>query len=229
MFTRTCRVLTIIFPRQVYQVIAPLTSYILGFCFVIMRPVFLHQFVYIYPASPDSGGVIWADFIKILLICMIIAELTILGFLALKKSEIGSALMVRKYLKLLCDGFPVTCPAPAHNSFVLLELAALIVVTMLFNAYIREEHFRVANVLPTEISSSRDLKNREDFNLDFVRGAYLQEELRHKDAFAEDLPESLDLDRAEILGITPPRDEGEAEADEPKEEQRSFFSRLFLG
>jgi hypothetical protein len=192
-----------------------------------MRPLFLHQFVYIYPTTPDSGGIIFESFIKILLICMVIAELTILGFLALKKSEIGTALMVRKYLKLLRDGFPVSCPTPAHNSFVLLELAALIVVTLLFNAYIREEHFRVSDVLPSEISTSRDLKNLE-FNLDFIRGTYLQEELRHKDAFATDLPKSLDLNRAEILGIIPPTRRDIAEADESKEDRRSFFSRLFF-
>jgi hypothetical protein len=79
------------------------------------------------------------------------------------------------------------------------------VVTILFNAYIREEDFREVDVLPSEILTFRYLNNRDDFNLDLVRGAYLQEELRHKDAFAKDLQKSLDFYCAELLGITPPR------------------------
>jgi hypothetical protein len=83
---------------QVYQTIAPLTSYILGFCFLLMRPAFLHQFVYIYPTSPDSGGMIWMSFIKILLMCMLIAEITLVGLMGLKKASVATPLMVRKYL-----------------------------------------------------------------------------------------------------------------------------------
>ena len=37
----------------VYQTIAPVSSFILGFCFLILRPACLHQFVYIYSATPD--------------------------------------------------------------------------------------------------------------------------------------------------------------------------------
>jgi hypothetical protein len=65
-----------------------------------MRPAFMHQFVYIYPTSPDSGGMIWMSFIKILLMCMLIAEITLVGLMGLKKASVATPLMVRKYLSL---------------------------------------------------------------------------------------------------------------------------------
>jgi calcium permeable stress-gated cation channel len=81
---------------QVYQVIAPISSFVLGFSFIILRPACLHQFVYIYGARPDSGGVIWANFIKIILMCMLIAQFTIVGLLGLKQAAIAIPLMFRK-------------------------------------------------------------------------------------------------------------------------------------
>jgi Calcium-dependent channel, 7TM region, putative phosphate len=85
----------------VYAVIAPLTVFIQAFCFVLVRyilitvrsccsrflkshatiPVqmfvcFKHQFVYIYPSHPDSGGKIWTNFVSVLLPCLLIAEFT---------------------------------------------------------------------------------------------------------------------------------------------------------
>ena len=85
------------FYSQVYQTIAPISSFILGFSFLILRPFCLHQFVYIYPIMPDSGGVIWTEFIKILLVCMLIAEITIVGLMGLKKAAVATPLMIRKY------------------------------------------------------------------------------------------------------------------------------------
>lgn len=85
----------------VYQVIAPLSSVFLGFSFLVLRPAVLHQFVYIYPTKPDSGGVIWMNFIKVILSCMLIAQITILGLLSLKEATIGSPMMFRTYLLFL--------------------------------------------------------------------------------------------------------------------------------
>ncbi len=82
--------------RKVYQVIAPITSYIVGLCFFVLHPSFLHQFVYIYPTNPDSGGVIWLNFIRIIQTCMIIGQVTIAGLLGIKQASIGAPLMIRK-------------------------------------------------------------------------------------------------------------------------------------
>lgn len=49
----------------VYAVIAPLTSFVLGFCFLIMFISYRHQFIFIYPKKPDSGGKLWVRFIRV--------------------------------------------------------------------------------------------------------------------------------------------------------------------
>ena len=60
----------------VYSVIAPLVSFVLAFCFVLRGALFRHQFIYVYPPKRDSGGRIWMEFIRILTVCLLIAELT---------------------------------------------------------------------------------------------------------------------------------------------------------
>jgi hypothetical protein len=76
--------------------------------------------------------------------------------------------------------------------------AALIIATMLFNAYIRQEHFRVPGVLPSDECMRYDTQNGDNFDLSFVKGEYLQKELREeKEAFPEDLPE----ERVVALGL----------------------------
>jgi hypothetical protein len=40
----------------VYQVIAPFTSFVLWFVFGLMFVAYRHQFVFVYPKMPDSGG-----------------------------------------------------------------------------------------------------------------------------------------------------------------------------
>jgi hypothetical protein len=84
-------------------------------------------------------------------------------------------------------------------------IAALIIQTCLFNAYINQRHFRVAESLPSKACIKADLQNGVNFDLAFVKGAYLQEELREKEAFPQDLP----VERAVALGLvpTPPMDE----------------------
>ncbi len=63
---------------------------------MVMRPAFLHQFVYIYPTLPDSGGKIWISFIRIIMVCMTVAQLTLVGLMGLKKAGIATPLMARK-------------------------------------------------------------------------------------------------------------------------------------
>jgi len=41
-----------------------------------MGSAYLHQFVFIYPKNPDSGGKLWTKFIRYLLVCMLISEVT---------------------------------------------------------------------------------------------------------------------------------------------------------
>jgi hypothetical protein len=60
----------------VYTAISPLTNFILAFCFLFLGTMLRHQFIYVYPTVPDSGGKIWANFIRIFVSCMIVAQIT---------------------------------------------------------------------------------------------------------------------------------------------------------
>lgn len=86
---------------------------------------------------------IWSD--------QIIAELTLIGLLALKKSKFAPALI------------------------------PLIVITILFIMFINEKHSLVSRFLPTRECILLDSENRAegDVNMAFVKGAYLQPSLQH--------------------------------------------------
>ena len=119
----------------VYVAIAPITCYVLAFCFLAMGSAFRNQFFYIYSTNPDSGGMLWVRFVNISLICMAVAQLTFGGYLTLKKNNVAAALMI-----------------------------PLIVFQILFHIYIRQRHFRVAARLPTEISIRLDAEGPVDFS-----------------------------------------------------------------
>ena len=95
----------------VYSVISPLTNFFISFCFrkflgltlgttlytqelrlshrthkifaVFLGTMLRHQFLFVYPKVPDSGGKIWSNFIKIYMGCMIMAQLTSKSFFIL--------------------------------------------------------------------------------------------------------------------------------------------------
>jgi len=140
----------------VYAVMSPITAFVLCFCFFYLGVAYRHQFVYIYPPTPDSGGKMWMRFINILLVCMLVAQITIIGLLALKKSIVGVLLMI-----------------------------PLIVVTALFNTYMHQQHFRTAEFLPAQIGTMADRKSGPDMDLSFLRDAFVQPELQVKEAFPE--------------------------------------------
>ncbi|KAL7556780.1 hypothetical protein ACA910_005222 [Epithemia clementina (nom. ined.)] len=135
----------------VYCVISPMTPLITAVCFAFLGAMFRGQFIYIYGKHPDSGGKLWASFIQILLTCMLIAQLTIFGLLGLKKAV---------------KQIPLFIP--------------LLVITVLFNFYIRQQHFRVASYLPTRECLKEDLQRDQNFDFSFVQGAYLQPALAAK-------------------------------------------------
>jgi len=130
----------------VYAPIAPITCFFLLFCWLLMGSCYRHQFFY-NCVSLDSGGKMWSYFIHICLGCMLIAQLTLVGMLALKKAPIQSLLMI-----------------------------PLIVITILFNFYIGMKHFYVTNHLPTRLCLQLDRKHHANGGLDFnfVRQKYLQ-------------------------------------------------------
>ena len=59
----------------VYAVIAPLVSFVVAFCFLLLEALYRHQLVYVYRRK-DSGGRLWKNFVEVLTICVLIAELS---------------------------------------------------------------------------------------------------------------------------------------------------------
>ena len=150
----------------VYATLAPITSIFMLFCFLIMGAVYRNQFVFCYPTLPDSGGKLWIQFMQIIPTSLLIGEVTISGFLALKTAPVATALM-----------FP------------------LIVVTVLFNIYIRQKHFAATQFLPGCECVEADRKNNLDgpMDLSFISDRYLQPELRHKEVFPSNASFALQL------------------------------------
>ena len=91
------------------------------------------------------------SFIKFKLSCMLIAEMTNAGMLALKRGTVAAPLM-----------------------------APLIITTGLFFIYLQQQHFRVASRLPSRLCMKQDLINSRELDFGFLRNAYLQPEMRHK-------------------------------------------------
>lgn len=141
----------------VYATLAPITSIFVFLCFLFMGSVYRNQFIFIYPSKPDSGGKLWVQFMRLVPICLLIAEITILGFLALKSASLALSLM-----------FP------------------LLIITVLWTIYIHQKHFMVTNFLPgmkcvdadRTINNSRSSSQRD---MSFLWGhLYLQPDLCEK-------------------------------------------------
>jgi len=154
----------------VYATIAPITSVFMFICFLLVGAAYRHQFVYIYPTKPDSGGGLYIQFMRLVPVCMLIGELTIVGFLALKKNAIASALM-----------FP------------------LLIITILFTMYIGQQHFKMTKFLPARECMDTDAKNNAlgPMDLEFMRGKYVKPELREKKVYPRNEPLERKLRRSE--------------------------------
>ena len=177
----------------VYSVIAPLVSFFLSGCFILLGALFRHQFTYIYHSFPDSGGAIWVKFIHILTKCLLIAEITIFGLLALKKSIFATPLML-----------------------------PLIIITVIFQYYIGQEHWHTAARLPSQNCLRCDLRN-ERKSLDDIASQYLQPELRDEHI----LPEGVASERLEALGLGDGSEQGKSNferSDTVSETQKSSLS-----
>lgn len=82
-------------------------------------------------------------------------------------------------------------------------MVPLIAITVLFNSYIRKQHIRVAQYLPSRECMKVDVvHNGQGFDLSFTKDAYLQKELSVKAKY----PENLSDERARELGLIEPYD-----------------------
>jgi hypothetical protein len=160
----------------VYGTLAPVTNWFMAFCFIIMISGYRNQLMFIYPPTPDSGGQLWIQFFGISQTMVLIAEITIFGYLSLKKATIAVPLMI-----------------------------PLIVITLLFNFYIRQRHFLVSQRLPSRTALKKDLQNLEKGPLDmsFVRRKYLQKALQSKDPlYPENFSVVREIEQQHIVSDT---------------------------
>ena len=117
----------------VYTTISPIVNWFCVFLFLFASCVYRYQFVFNYPDTPDSGGEVWLYFVRVILACILIAELTLVGFLGLKQSAMGVGLMI-----------------------------PLVVVTCLFMIYLGQRHFKIGKHLPAQACLSQDMANQDD-------------------------------------------------------------------
>jgi hypothetical protein len=136
----------------VYGTMSPITCYFTFLVFSLLAMGFRNQFFYIYPIANDSGGTLFVCFVKVMIICMIIAQVVLIGVLALKESPIAVGLLV-----------------------------PLLIITCLFNSYLNKKHYYVTRYLPTEDCGKIDQKNESDgMALDFLKEGYLQPAMKTK-------------------------------------------------
>lgn len=167
----------------VYSAMTPITNYFLCLCFTLLKIGWTNQFIYVYPPIKDSGGRLWIGFVSIVIICMLIAQFVLLGWFGIKKAPVSAGLMV-----------------------------PLIIITLLFICYIRQQHFVVTENLPTGECIEVDNKNMPlDFS--FVRDKYKQPALCAEDLEPENAKEILfrdAVDRTESQGLLRDVEDGES-------------------
>jgi len=102
--------------------------------------------------------------IHVILACMIIAQLTLVGYMMLKKAPVAAPLLV-----------------------------PLFIITILFIWYLRQQHFRVAQHLPSEdCVHYEEIFMEEGPNYEFLRGHYRHPALKHKEIQPDNLPTPAD-------------------------------------
>lgn len=90
-------------------------------------------------------------------------------------------------------------------------MVPLIIVTILFNFYIRQEHIRVTANLPNMECHEMDMKNNRDGPMDFsfVKGEYLQPAMQVKEAFPDNFGVDREIAQGKLKFLTPPHSEAE--------------------
>jgi hypothetical protein len=139
--------------QYVYSCMSPITSYFTLLVFSFLTVGLRNQFLFIYPPMNDSGGKLWLNLQRLLLVYMIIAEI-ILFVLMLSKNFIAAMLLI-----------------------------PLIVVTILFKFYTGRKNYSdtVINHLPIEMSAAIDdasKQQRAGAKDKSLKNAYLQPSLK---------------------------------------------------
>lgn len=129
----------------VYAILSPVASYISLIGFVCLNVGYRNQVIHIYDPSNDTGGALFPKVANYLVVCMLIAQVTVLGVVSLNE---GSRMV------------PIMIP--------------LLIITILFHRYLQQQHLRVASTLPVMECHEIDETSKKGGDFSFVVNAYKQ-------------------------------------------------------
>ena len=135
----------------VYSCIAPIMSYVMFVIFAMLLVTYRNQFIFIYNAKDDQGGLLWSKTMKSILLTIFIAQFTLIGVMTIKQSVLSVTLLL-----------------------------PLLTITTLFSLYLEQQHYRVTNCLPSTICKHVDGMNEGKLDKSFLEGQYIQPALKAK-------------------------------------------------
>jgi hypothetical protein len=134
--------------------------------------------------------------INLLLVSILISEVTLIGIMSIKEGAVAAALLI-----------------------------PLVIITVLFVFYIKQEHFRVTEFVPSTICKEEDIKNHGTLDLSLLSDKYLQPSLQVKYEYPETDLTGFEMSNArlpdnfEIADKVPDTSEaGDMVIHEPKED-----------
>lgn len=135
----------------VYTVVAPICNFCLVICFLLLESGYRYQFYHNYPKTPDSGGKLYKKFIHMIYSAMLIAQLTLIGLLLLKRSF-----------------------------YAVYGFGPLLAMTVLFICYVSSTKSYATKYLPSLECKRLDRHRQETSGMDFgfLREQYLQPSIK---------------------------------------------------
>ncbi|EER00006.1 hypothetical protein Pmar_PMAR024483, partial [Perkinsus marinus ATCC 50983] len=82
----------------VYFVMSPISSFVMAMAFSFFSLVYKNQFAVVYAPSCDTKGELWTRAIRFILACLISAEFTVMGVLAIKEAAVVAPLMLPLFI-----------------------------------------------------------------------------------------------------------------------------------
>jgi len=133
-----------------YGCLSPAMCFLMCFIFRLLETCYRNQLIYVYSPDRDYGGHLWPHAVKILIVCIIIAELSVFGVLGYQKGIIAAPLCI-----------------------------PLLIFTYLFMEFLKQQHYLVPYRLPS-INCSLEDKTNSDMSYDFLVNMYVQPALKVK-------------------------------------------------
>ncbi|TYZ64178.1 hypothetical protein PybrP1_006325 [[Pythium] brassicae (nom. inval.)] len=154
--------------------IAPLVCYFTGWFFLVAETVYRRQALFVYKPMSFGHGAYWPRLYKFLIVALVVAQLTLIGLLSLKKAPVQVAVVV-----------------------------VLVIIILLYNHYMVQLFPRVAKHLPvTECARLDELRSQCDraTTFAFLDNVYRQPAMSEKPPIRVDYRMfSHEFDNEELL------------------------------